>query len=58
MNFKLTEDQLILQKMVRDFTAHNIEPAADQIEQTCKLHNNLIKYENSLMDAISALAAF
>ena len=43
MNFKLTEDQLILQKMVRDFTAHNIEPAADQIEQTCKLHNNLIK---------------
>jgi alkylation response protein AidB-like acyl-CoA dehydrogenase len=43
MNFKLTEDQLILQRMVHDFTAHNIEPLAEHIERTGKLPDNLIK---------------
>ncbi len=43
MNFELTEDQLILQEMVRNFTVKTIEPFADQIDQTGKLPNSLIK---------------
>lgn len=42
MNFNLTEDQLILQKMVRDFTRDTIEPMAAQIDRDGKLPDDLI----------------
>lgn len=43
MNFELTEDQLILQRNVHNFTLHNIEPFVEQIEQTGRVPDNLIK---------------
>lgn len=43
MNFNLTEDQLILQKSVRDFTKHDIEPIAAQIDREGKLPDDLIQ---------------
>lgn len=43
MNFNLTEDQIILQKMVKDFTAHDIEPVAAQIDREGRLPDDLIK---------------
>lgn len=42
MNFNLTEEQIILQKMVRDFTAHDIEPIASHIDQEGRLPDDLI----------------
>lgn len=43
MNFNLTEDQVILQKMVRDFTTDDIEPGAAQIDREGRLPDGLIK---------------
>ncbi len=43
MNFNLTEDQIILQKSVSDFTKHDIEPIASQIDREGKLPDDLIQ---------------
>ena len=43
MNFSLTEDQIILQKSVREFTRHDIEPVAVQIDREGKLPDDLIQ---------------
>ncbi len=43
MNFNLTEDQIILQKSVKDFTKHDIEPIAAQIDLEGRLPNDLIQ---------------
>jgi len=43
MDFNLTEEQLMLQKMVREFTKNEIEPIALQIDEEGKLPDNLIK---------------
>jgi len=43
MNFNLTEEQLILQKSVRDFTQNDIEPIAKQIDREGKLPDDLIR---------------
>ncbi len=43
MNFNLTEGQIILQKMVKDFTANDIEPMAAQIDRDGRLPDDLIK---------------
>lgn len=43
MDFNLTEDQLILQKMVREFTEREIEPIAAQLDREGRLPDDLIK---------------
>ena len=43
MDFNLTEDQLMLQTMVREFTEREIEPIAVQIDREGRLPDNLIK---------------
>ncbi|MEJ2047798.1 MAG: acyl-CoA dehydrogenase family protein [Dehalococcoidia bacterium] len=43
MDFNLTEDQLMLQTMVREFTEREIEPIAAQLDREGKLPDDLIK---------------
>jgi len=43
MDFRLTEEQLMLQKMLRELSQHEIEPLAAQIEKTGRLPDDLIK---------------
>ena len=43
MDFNLTEDQLMLQTMVREFTEREIEPRATQIDREGRLPDDLIK---------------
>ena len=43
MDFNLTEDQLMLQTMVKEFTEREIEPIADRIDQAGRLPDDLIK---------------
>ena len=43
MDFNLTEDQLMLQAMVREFTEREIEPIATQIDQEGRLPDDLIQ---------------
>ena len=43
MDFNLTEDQLMLQTMVREFTEREIEPIATQIDREGRLPDDLIK---------------
>ena len=43
MDFNLTEDQLMLQTMVREFTECEIEPRATQIDREGRLPDDLIK---------------
>ena len=43
MDFNLTEDQQILQTMVREFTEREIEPIADQLDREGRLPDDLIK---------------
>ncbi len=43
MDFNLTEEQQMLQRMVRDFTEHEIEPIADQLDREGRLPDDLIK---------------
>ena len=43
MDFDLTEEQLMLQKTVRDFTEHTIEPLAAQIDAEGKIPDDIIK---------------
>ncbi len=42
MDFNLTEDQLMLQKMVRDFTEKEVEPLAGQMEFEGRVPDHLI----------------
>jgi len=43
MDFNLTEDQQMLQTMVREFTEREIEPIADQLDREGRLPDDLIK---------------
>ena len=43
MNFNLTEDQLMIQRMAREFTQREVEPIADQVERERKIPDDLIK---------------
>ena len=43
MDFNLTEEQLMLQKLVREFTEHEIEPIAAQLDQEGRVPDDLIK---------------
>jgi len=43
MDFNLTEDQLMLQTMVKEFTEREIEPIAARIDQEGRLPDDLIK---------------
>ena len=43
MDFRLTEEQLMLQKMVQELTQREIEPLAEQIEKTERLPDDLMK---------------
>lgn len=43
MDFNLTEEQLMLQTMVREFTEREIEPIATQIDREGRLPDDLIK---------------
>jgi alkylation response protein AidB-like acyl-CoA dehydrogenase len=43
MDFNLTEDQLMLQATVKDFTEREIEPIAAQLDREGKLPDDLIK---------------
>jgi alkylation response protein AidB-like acyl-CoA dehydrogenase len=43
MRFDLTEEELMVQKLARDFTANEVEPLAVQIEQTNKTPRELLK---------------
>ncbi len=43
MNFNLTEGQLAIQRLAREFTRQEIEPMADQIDREGRLPDGLIK---------------
>ena len=43
MDFNLTEDQLLLQKMAKKFTEREIDPIAAQIDREERLPDDLIK---------------
>jgi alkylation response protein AidB-like acyl-CoA dehydrogenase len=43
MDFTLTEEQLMLQRMAKDFTKREIEPRAEAIDREQKLPDDLIK---------------
>jgi len=43
MDFKFTEDQLMLQSMVKEFTEREIEPIAAQLDREGRLPDELIK---------------
>jgi len=43
MDFNLTEDQQMLQAMVKDFTEREIEPIAAQLDRDGRLPDDLIK---------------
>ncbi len=43
MNFKLSEEQLILQTMVKNFTKNEIEPLASKIDREGKVPDDLLK---------------
>ncbi|HLB28361.1 MAG TPA: acyl-CoA dehydrogenase family protein, partial [Dehalococcoidales bacterium] len=43
MDFNLTEEQLSIQKLARDFSAREIEPIADRIDRDGRLPDTLIK---------------
>lgn len=43
MNFNLTEEQLLLQKTVNEFTEREIEPRAQEIDREGRLPDDLIK---------------
>ena len=43
MDFKLTEEQLMLQSMLKDFTAKEIEPRAAEMDDSGKIPEDLIK---------------
>ncbi len=43
MDFNLTEEQLMFQKMAREFTRREIEPIAPQLERKDRLPDDLIK---------------
>ncbi|MDD5126752.1 MAG: acyl-CoA dehydrogenase family protein [Dehalococcoidales bacterium] len=43
MDFNLSEEQLMLQSMVKDFTAKEIEPRGKQIDDTAKIPEDLMK---------------
>ena len=43
MDFNLTEDQLMLQTTVKEFTEREIEPIAEQIDREGRLPDDLIK---------------
>ena len=43
MDFNLTEEQLMLQKMVKEFTEREIEPIAAQLDREGSLPDDLIK---------------
>ena len=42
MEFNLTEDQLLLQKTVKEFTERKIEPIAEQMDEEGRLPDALI----------------
>jgi len=48
LNFNLTEEQLMLQIMVKDFTEREVEPLSSEIEQNNRLPDDLIKKLASL----------
>ncbi len=43
MDFNLTEDQLAIQKLAKDFSLQEIEPIADQLDREGRLPDDLIK---------------
>ncbi|MFC1943732.1 acyl-CoA dehydrogenase family protein [Chloroflexota bacterium] len=43
MDFNLTEEQLEIQRLVREFTKQEIEPIADQLDREGRLPDDLIK---------------
>ena len=43
VDFNLTEEQLMLQKLVREFTEHEIEPIAAQLDREGRVPDDLIK---------------
>ena len=43
MDFNLTEDQLLLQNTIRDFTKSEVEPVAEQIDYNGRLPDDMIK---------------
>ena len=43
MDFKLTEEQLMLQSMLKDFTAKEIEPRAAEMDDSGKVPEDLVK---------------
>ena len=43
MNFNLTEEQLAIQRLAREFTEQEIEPIADQLDREGRLPDDLIK---------------
>ena len=43
MDFNLTEDQIMIQQLAREFSEREIEPIADQIERDRKTPDDLIK---------------
>ena len=43
MDFELTEDQQMLQSMVKDFTEREIEPIAAQLDREGRVPDDLIK---------------
>ena len=72
MNFELTEDQKLLQEMVRSFVRNEIEPVANTLEEKHEFPHTLInklselgifgmsvpsKYSGSKTDAVSLLIA-
>ncbi len=43
MNFNLTREQLMIQRLAREFTEQEIEPIADQLDREGRLPDDLIK---------------
>ncbi len=43
MDFNLTEEQLSIQRLAREFTEQEIEPRADQLDREGRLPDDLIK---------------
>ena len=43
MDFNLTEEQLMVQRLAREFTEQEIEPIAMQLDQAGRLPDDLIK---------------
>ena len=54
MDFSLSKEQLLIQKMARDFAEKYIEPVAEQIDRENKIPQDIL--EGLLMEVMMAMS--